>query len=157
MKKIILIVIISFVSTSFVHAQRNANVTYFEIGGPGLASINYDTRFTKSNKGFGGRIGIGGLGADGITVITIPVGINYLASGDDKHFFELGINQTFLSANSNIFSSNNNTTTSFTTLNFGYRSQPIKEGFMFKAAVNPIIANGNFFPFYFGLGFGYKF
>ena len=160
MKRIAFIILIILVSTNLLNAQKKSNVMFFEIGGPGLASFNYDRRFTNSDDGFGARIGVGGIGStnsESIGVITFPIGLNYLATGDHKNYFELGINQTFLSANSNIFNSNNTITTSFTTLNFGYRLQPIKNGFVFKAAVNPIIVDGTFFPFYFGIGFGYKF
>jgi hypothetical protein len=159
MKKIIIILISCLTSATTINAQsKNSNTVFFEVGGPGLASFNYDTRFTKSSSGWGGRIGIGGFGGkNDLGVLTIPIGINFLASGDDKHFFEAGINQTFLSVKENIFGENNSSSSTFTTLNFGYRSQPKGQGFVFKASVNPIFSNGYFFPFYFGVGFGYKF
>lgn len=159
MKKNIFIFISLLTCSLTINAQSpNSNAVFFEIGGPGLASFNYDTRFTKQATGWGGRIGIGGFGgANDLGVLTVPIGINFLASGDDRHFFEVGINQTFLSVKENIFGENNNSSSTFTTLNFGYRSQPKGKGFLFKAAVNPIFTNGYFFPFYFGLGFGYKF
>jgi len=33
----------------------------FELGGPGLASFNFDMRFSPREDGFGGSIGFGGF------------------------------------------------------------------------------------------------
>lgn len=155
----ILFILLTFISiNNLAKAQSaNSNTVFFEVGGPGLASFNYDTRFTKTSTGWGGRIGIGGFGDRDESVITIPIGINFITSGDNRNFFEVGINHTFVKAEYPIFDFGNFNSISFSTLNFGYRKQPIKNGFVFRAAVNPIITNGSFNPFYFGIAFGYKF
>ena len=158
MKKNIFIFISLLTCSLTINAQSpNSNAVFFEIGGPGLASFNYDTRFTKQATGWGGRIGIGGFGDRDESVITIPIGINFITSGDNRNFFEVGINHTFVKADYPIFDFGDFNSISFSTLNFGYRKQPIKNGFVFRAAVNPIIADGAFNPFYFGIAFGYKF
>ena len=71
-----------------------AQAIFFEIGVPGLASVNYDLRFTKSESGFGGRISIGGFsiseGYDKTFAIFIPIGVNYLLGKDERNYFEIG-------------------------------------------------------------------
>jgi hypothetical protein len=47
--------------------------------------------------------------------------------------------------------------TTFGHLNFGYRLQPKEGGFFFRAAINPVFGKDFFFPYYGGIGFGYKF
>ena len=42
-------------------AQQAARAMFFEIGGPGIASFNYDQRFFRKEAGLGGRIGAGGF------------------------------------------------------------------------------------------------
>src|SRR5687767_15330605 len=42
-------------------------------------------------------------------------------------------------------------------LHFGYRLQPAKGGFMFRAAIIPIFGDGDFIPYYAGVSFGYRF
>ena len=50
-----------FYGVSAATAQGPAKAIFFELGGPGLASINYDMRFSKSEKGLGARAGVGGF------------------------------------------------------------------------------------------------
>ena len=94
MKKFLLLIFVSGTVIITAHAQAPAKAVFFEIGGPGVASLNYDMRFTKSESGIGGRIGFGGfsIGSAGerTTAIFIPIGINYLLGKDEKHYFELG-------------------------------------------------------------------
>lgn len=91
-KKKISLITLSMCYSFLVNAQ--AKVMFVELGGPGLASANFDMRFTKSEKGIGGRIGIGYFGInDGFSrvgVTTIPLGINYLLSKNEKNYFEVG-------------------------------------------------------------------
>lgn len=82
MKKIILSFVFSLALCSAF--SQGAKSIYFELGGPGLASINFDTRFTKTEKGIGGRIGVGGFSIDGTGVVFVPVGVNYLLGKDSK-------------------------------------------------------------------------
>ena len=143
------------------HAQ--AKSMYFELGGPGLASINYDMRFQKTEGGLGGRIGIGGfsLSEDGdkVSAIFLPIGVNYLLGKDERNYFEIGggITPVFISSNSSSAQDDDNFTSTFGHLNFGYRLQPKNGGFLFRAGIVPIFNKNGFVPYYFGLSFGYKF
>ena len=140
-------------------ADAPAKAVFFELGGPGLASINYDMRFTKSETGIGGRVGVGGfsinVNADKTSVIFIPVGLNYLMGKDGRNYFELGGGVTFVNASNN--TSNSDFGTTFGNVNFGYRLQPKDGGFFFRAAINPVFGKGFFLPYYGGIAFGYKF
>jgi hypothetical protein len=156
MKKISLLVSLSLVFiTAF--SQKAAKSIYFELGGPGLASVNFDTRFTKSENGIGGRAGIGYFNIDGEELLTIPFGINYLLSKDQRHYFEIGAGATFAKYNSEFFDDDDTFTGTFGHLNFGYRLQPKEGGFLFRAAITPVFGNGGFIPYYGGVSFGYKF
>lgn len=165
MKKILFLALFACIAaTGF--AQQAAKAMFFELGGPGLASFNYDTRFTKKEDGIGGRIGFGGfkLGSNSQSVgaIFVPVGLNYLIGKDGKHYFEVGAGATFVG----IFTNNDdpydnhedgNFESTFGHLNFGYRLQPADGGFFFRAAINPIFDGDSFIPYYAGVAFGYKF
>ena len=59
MRKTLLILAICISCSASLFAQ--APNIFFELGGPGLASFNFDTRFAKSESGLGGRIGFGGF------------------------------------------------------------------------------------------------
>src|SRR5690348_8247074 len=88
MKKVsILIAAMFFVVASWSQAAKSV---YFELGGPGLASINFDTRFSAREDGIGGRVGVGGFSIDGSSAVFIPVGLNYLLGKDGKNYFEIG-------------------------------------------------------------------
>ena len=135
-------------------ANPKAKTLFFELGGPGLASVNYDMRFNNSGQGLGFRAGIGGFPAFGANLLTVPLGLNYIASKDNKNFFEFGAGFTVLSANadgSGIFSG------SFGHTTLGYRLQPKEGGFTFRATMNPVFTEDGLFPFYAGIGFGWKF
>jgi hypothetical protein len=134
---------------------KAAKSVFAEIGGPGLASFNYDMRFNKKEDGLGFRVGVGGLGIDGETIMFFPVGLNYLLGKDGKNYFEIGGGATLVSAKSSV--DDDAFTSTFGHLNFGYRLQPKNGGFTFRAAINPVFGNGFFFPYYAGVSFGYKF
>ncbi len=156
MKKILFGIIFLMGMNFTVNAQNNpyAKNIFFELGGPGLASVNYDMRFNNNGKGLGFRAGVGGFPSYGVNLVTVPIGINYLASKDNKNFFEFGAGFTAMSASesgSGIFSG------SFGHLSLGYRLQPMDGGFTFRAILNPVIVEEGFFPFYAGIGFGWKF
>jgi hypothetical protein len=154
MKKIIMLLAIATFANNNNLFSQVAQCFFAELGGPGLASINYDTRLTKKDDGIGLRLGLGGLSVDYESVILVPIGVNYLLGNDKKHYFELGANITIASASNG---SSGTFTSSFGTLNMGYRLQPLAGGFMFRASINPIFTNSGFFPFYAGISFGYKF
>jgi hypothetical protein len=145
-----------------VSVQQPARAVFFELGGPGIASFNFDTRFSKKEDGIGGRIGLGGFSIDQVGAVFIPIGINYLIGKDNKHYFELGAGVT------PVFTFDNNDDAwddtddgtfegTFGHLNFGYRLQPADGGFFFRASINPVFGDGFFIPYYGGVSFGYKF
>jgi len=160
MKKIIsgIILILIAISESLAQAPQ----LFAELGGPSVAGLNFDTRFSKKENGFGGRLGIGGFSIDGSGILFIPAGINYLVGKPEtKHFLELGINLTYVSAtdNGDEADTDNNLADTWGCLTMGYRYQPKGPGVTFRASVNPIFAFKNevFFPFYGGVSVGYKF
>lgn len=137
--------------------QTAAKSMYFELGGPGLASINFDTRFGPREGGLGGRIGFGGFSIDGSSVVFVPVGLNYLIGKETKHYFELGGGVTPIIASGDFTNDGSTFTSTFGHLNFGYRLQPQKSGFTFRAFITPIFGEFGFLPYYGGVSFGYKF
>ena len=141
-----------------------ADVVYLELGGPGVLSLNYDARFKKVNNGWGYRVGLGAFGGynflSSTTVISFPIGVNYIVSKDKRNYFETGAGFTFLSisSTSNFMELNTtNETSAFGHLNIGYRFQPRRHGLFFRAALNPIFNTASFQPLYGGLAIGYKF
>jgi hypothetical protein len=159
-----IIAIILFTAVSF-SAKAQAKAMFFELGGPGIASLNFDTRFTKSESGIGGRIGLGGFSigtsGDRQTALFIPVGLNYIMSKDSKNYIEFGGGVTPVifkdTYNNGINTSSDNFSSTFGHLNIGYRLQPKDGGFFFRAAINPVFGKGFFWPYYGGVAFGYKF
>lgn len=137
-----------------------AKSVYVELGGPGLASFNFDTRFSNAEDGLGGRIGVGGFKVDDVGAVFFPLAVNYLLSKDQRHYFEIGAGGTLVSTTLDDEADEEDEgpfSTSFGHLHFGYRLQPLDGGFTFRAGVTPIFGNGNFIPYYFSLSFGYKF
>jgi hypothetical protein len=55
MQKIITFLILSL-SLSEITSAQTAMAVYFEGGGPGIASFNFDTRFSGKRGGIGGRV-----------------------------------------------------------------------------------------------------
>lgn len=156
------LIIFTFFLLFTIKSEAQSKVVYAEIGGPGIASANFDIRFTKNENGLGGRIGVGGfsLGSNDngkIGIFTVPVGLNYLLGKDGKNYFELGAGFTYIGGSSKDDFSSETFSSSFGNLTFGYRLAPEKGGFTFKAQITPVFGNGFFVPYYAGLGFGYKF
>ena len=154
MKKVFLLFAVALCITEVGSAQ--AKSVFFELGGPGLASINFDSRFSKSEAGIGGRIGLGGFSIDGESVVFIPVGLNYIVGKDNKNYFEIGAGVTPVVTNIGNDNGDNFSST-FGHLLFGYRMQPLNGGFTFRAFINPVFGSGFFVPYYGGVSFGYKF
>jgi len=158
MKKAFLIVLVSLIGNMAAKAQQSgAKSVYFELGGPGLASFNFDTRFGHKQDGLGMRVGFGGFSLDGSGVVFFPVGLNYLIGKDTKNYFEVGAGVTPLIATEDFTNDGGTFTSTFGHLNFGYRYQPPSSGFTFRAFVTPIFGEFGFFPYYGGVSFGYKF
>ncbi|MDP4263304.1 MAG: hypothetical protein Q8941_12320 [Bacteroidota bacterium] len=160
MRKIFLLSGILFCLSVFVNAQGTAMSVYAELGGPGLASINFDTRFSKKEGGFGGRIGVGGFSlrddftGNRVGIVFLPIGVNYLMGRDNRNYFEIGGGVTPVFGTGEI---SNDFSGTFGHIIIGYRSQPANGGFTFRAFICPIFGNGVFIPYYAGLSFGYKF
>lgn len=141
------------------HAQAAKSI-YAELGGPGIASFNFDTRFTDSEKGIGGRVGVGGFKIDDVGAVFFPLAVNYLIGNDDRHYFEVGAGATIASAEADDDLEEEDGdpfTGTFGHLHFGYRLQPADDGFTFRAGMTPVFGDGYFIPYYFSLSFGYKF
>jgi hypothetical protein len=123
-------------------ASAAARALYAELGGPGgFLSFNYDTRLTRSFKGFGIRAGFGLLfDADNVGY-TIPVALNYLL-GDNAHFFELAAGGSF----HHFEIRNQDSWFHFPKTNFlapfgwiGYRYQPVERKFVFRAGLTHLV------------------
>lgn len=141
----------------FKSQSQSSKVAYAEIGGPGLASVNFDMRFSQKEDGFGGRVGVGRLLFSHSSTFTIPVGVNYLLGKDGKNYFELGVGYTYSREAAWDDFSSKNFSSSFGNLTIDYRLAPTKGGFIFKAEITPVFGKGFFIPYYGGIGFGYKF
>lgn len=160
MKKALFIIAICI--CHFVQAQTGAKAIFFEIGGPGVASVNYDMRFNNKEDGLGFRAGFGGFSVRDdydykTTALFFPVGLNYLLGKDGKNYFEIGGGYTYVSVSDKNSRSESTYSNSFGHLNFGYRLQPKNGGFLFRAGIVPLFSNNGFIPYYAGISFGYKF
>lgn len=132
----------------------NSSNIFFELGGNGiLFSLNYDQRFTKTNKGIGGRIGLGYIPSithGSTSGVVIPIAVNYLTEG--PHCFEAGagvtIGFTNRQGNEIVF-----------VPSAGYRYQPNRPGFTFRMFVSPLIFSGISIggAFWGGLSIGMRF
>ncbi len=148
-----------------LNAQKNesdkfgstARSVFGEVGGPGLLSINYDQRF-KGQRGLGIRLGIGlaGIIPSKGGVLAFPIGLNYL-QGSKGNYLEYGAGISPITLNDGTPIISNYISSSIGFLNIGYRYQPIKNGFTFRAFACPIFTNTSFYPWYGGISMGYKF
>ena len=161
MKKLVFATLSIILLSSSTIAQ--APQLYAELGGPGIASLNFDSRFSKKESGIGGRVGFGGFAFDGASILFVPLGINYLIGKEGtKNFFELGAGATIVSASDNSGTgtdTENRFNSTFGHLTLGYRYQPVGNGVTFRVAINPLIGfeSGTFWPLYGGVSVGYKF
>lgn len=145
---------------------------FTEIYGAGvnLASINFDSRFKKAHGGLGWRAGISYSNLSDVSLLTIPVGLNYLLGKNGK-YFEVGVGATAMFSSTirlNLFSSSSSDSyekgkkSHITgTLTLGYRSQPVKGGFLFGVGITPIFGSADgeiyFFPLIPYVKLGYTF
>lgn len=156
MKSSVPLVLLLLLTGNCLLAQKAAKSIYGELGGPGLASINYDTRFARREDGLGMRVGIGGFSfSNEESLVLLPMGLNYLVGKDTRNYFEAGAGVTYVRARDAFGDDPFNGT--FGHLNVGYRLQPRHGGFTFRAAINPLFGQGVFWPYYGGVSFGYKF
>src|SRR5688572_2841636 len=121
MRKLLMLLFISILLSFNINAQKAAKSIYAELGGPGIASLNFDTRFNKTEAGLGGRIGVGGFSIDGSSVVFFPIGINYLLGKDSKNYFELGAGVTPIIASGDFTDDGTTFSTTFGHLLIGYR------------------------------------
>ncbi|MBC8034375.1 MAG: hypothetical protein H7Y03_09525 [Chitinophagaceae bacterium] len=139
---------------------QSTKTVYFELGGPGVASFNFDTRVSGRNDGLGFRAGFGGFSDGDESIFFFPLQVNYLFGKDTKHFFEVGAGATIVTQTGD-FDSDGIFESSFGHAYFGYRRQPADGGFLFRAGITPIFnitsRNSFFLPFYAGVSFGYAF
>ena len=160
--------------SKFPEAAPRQNV-YVELGGNGVAfNAMYESRFRKAADGAGLKVGLGGFTSSYEKVFTLPVGVNWLLTKDNKHFFEMGFGATFLHyedtydwgwpggtydpypvdvAGLTIDAKNS----VFGHLTLGYRRQPSTGGIMWGVAVTPQFNENGFWPVWFGVKFGYSF
>lgn len=184
MKLTFLVIGLIFSAASFAQS-KNANVgkpgqSFFaELGGPGiLFSANYDRRFTKSNLGIGGRIGLGFVTSyeyttvvtpNGFTsysdgqrsVLTVPVQVNYLfGKPSSVSAFEVGLGATYTGKKLNIFDNYygnpNDASSLYGTASFMYRRMPKNGGFSWRVGFTPILTKGYIQPSG-GASIGYNF
>lgn len=120
---------------------------FVEGGGPGVnpLSLNFEIRFARQVNGWGLRVGGSYYGSNSDNVVTIPIQVNYLL-GRRGRYFEMGAGATFVRGAYNLYSTGclrSHTNESFFELvgtsTFGFRYQPIKGGFMFRAGFSPIL------------------
>ncbi len=135
-----------------VVTDREPQTVFFELAGPGVGySFNYDRRCNKQTDGLGYRGGIGHLNTDDVSLVSIPVGINYLGGNKRRgRFFEFGLNQSLVfykvKPRQNYFwrdtyllntKIDQDGTIALTSLTIGYRSQPVRGGFCFRVGLMP--------------------
>jgi len=154
-------------------SKSNARNSFFAEGGSAgiMFSANIDHRFTESNLGLGGRIGLGFVTAyeydtsmyyysygDEVSTYTIPVQLNYIfGKGNSPHTFEVGAGVTYVGKKLEIMNFYDDKESQvFATFSFMYRRQPKDGGFSWRAGFTPLIAKGYIQPFG-GVGIGYNF
>lgn len=119
-------------------------------------AFNYDFRFNNQIKGFGARFGIGYYNFQGETLLSVPLGVNYLLGRNGK-YLELGAGFT---VGENILFHSNDFGASGT-LCYGLRVQPENGGFNFRANINTAFGKSDgdffFFPLVPGVSMGYTF
>lgn len=181
MKTAIIICTFFFFSAHYCLAQKNSATRndnklpgqtsfYAELGGPGiLFSANIDRRFSQSNLGWGGRIGLGFVSGyivpdtgeyywDPESVVTIPIQINHVfGKPNSPHTFEVGAGLTIAGRKIEVMDFYDNKSSSlFGTASFMYRRQPVNGGFTWRIGFTPLIAKG-YIQAFGGAGVGYNF
>lgn len=159
MKRSFFCLVIGVAFSISASSQNRTSAVFFEFpGNGGLASLNYDLRFSKSNSGFGGRIGIGAGWISsaswfGEFIPTLPLAVNYL-TGQGSHHLEASAGVTF---GGKKFEPKGGTgseqpSSAFFIPGLGYRYQPADKGFSFRLFVAPFI--GKQTQFWGGLSIG---
>jgi len=179
-----LIIGLSFFSLSTAYAQKTDSKfsessprqnIFVELGGNGIAfNVMYERRLNNQSDGVGFKAGIGGFSGNYEKVFTLPVGVNWLLTKDNMHFFEAGLGVTFLhyedaydywcpGGNCNPFPidvvglSIEQKNSVYGHLTLGYRRQPKNGGITWGAALTPHFNQNGFWPVWVGFKFGYSF
>lgn len=151
------------------HSDVRPITIYAEAFGNGLSllSLNVDTRFSKTLNGLGGHTGVSFIKVDDFSMVTIPVGVNYLLGKRGK-YFELGAGATAMISFGKKQDSNSNMSDSDRiwsdsriagTLKIGYRYQPVNGGFSYGFGFAPVYGcigdKFTFWPYlpYFRIGY----
>jgi hypothetical protein len=160
-------------TTKFEELAPRNNV-YVELGGNGIAfNVMYESRFNKSSDGLGFKAGIGGFSGSSTKMVTLPIGLNWLLTKDNKNFFEMGFGATFLHYDENyawywpdgsgnryptevIGLTIDNKNSLFGHMTLGYRRQPPSGGITWGIAVTPQYNQNGFWPIWIGAKFGYS-
>lgn len=161
-----LLLILSFIIFFGSMAQKSKSVFLELAGNGGFVSINFDSRFNKSEKGLGYRAGLGfippsnSFGVSDPATWTVPVGFNYLL-GKSRHYFETGMGVTFYFYNGTGSDFWGNAeikkgTGILLVPSAGYRYSPYNKAFQGRLFVSPLI-NTDGASFYWGLSVGFKF
>jgi hypothetical protein len=159
--------------TKFDELASRKNV-YVELGGNGIAfNVMYESRFNKSSDGIGYKLGIGGFSGSSTKMVTIPIGLNWLLSKDNKNFFEMGFGATFLhydeyyawywpDGSGNKYPTEvvgltiDKKNSLFGHMTLGYRRQPPTGGITWGVSVTPQYNQNGFWPIWIGVKFGYS-
>ncbi len=145
--KTILLISLFFASLRVLKAQSINKVSYLEIGGPGLLSANFDTRFRHQPNGLGLRIGFGYATDVFSSGLSIPAGLNYLV-GKNRHFFEVegGVSFIHLFANNDDGWFKENAQSLW--IGYAYAGYRYKGpyGFIFRAGFSPLYGGGHIVP-----------
>ena len=127
------------------------DAVYFELLGNGLLySINYDHRFTDVVSVRAGMMVMG--------LVASPVTVNALLGGG-SHRLELGAGALLLAAPGELAAVDQemeDLRAVTATATVGYRFQPTRGGFVFRAGFTPILVDGAGLP-WFGMSAGYAF
>lgn len=122
-------------SPAFCQQENKASSVFLELGGNALIySLNYERRFSQSEKGLGGRIGFGyvpGIGHGSRPSLILPVGFNYLVG--NNHYLEVGAGTTFEFVQG--YSSEKYV---YFIPSAGYRYQPLTKSFSFRIFFSPV-------------------
>src|SRR5712675_1760357 len=93
-------------SDASIKNQLNAkpqSSMFVELGGQGLLlTFNGDFRLSASRNNMGLKAGIGFVSVGDVSVVTIPLSMNFLFGKNGK-YFETGLGLTFITANADIF------------------------------------------------------
>lgn len=143
--------ILTIIFFLFLANIAKTQAIYVELLGKGVVnSVNYEHYFSKNIQGLNGQIGVGFAP---ISLITIPVSLNYVF-GKSKHHLEVGAGLTYINGvflyEDVIFEPD-----VIAHANILYRYQKPDGKFFFKTGFTPFYVK-RFGP-WFGIGFGYRF